>query len=527
MTSRPHRASRPPKLLSRLPWALAFAAFLFILYRTAWVSDDAFITLRVVDNFWHGYGLRWNVAERVQVFTHPLWMLVLLAVYGVTREPFYTTMGLGVLVSLGAFTLLARQSQRRDALAPLLLGTLAFSRGFVDFSTSGLENPLSHLLAAAFCGVVLPSYQANDPRRRFLMASLLAGLAALTREDQALLYAPALVWLALRSEVGRRSSLKYLSLAALPVIAWSAFSLVYYGQVLPNTASAKLNVQIPRLELSERGLEYLADFAVHDPLSAALMLAAMLVTIRLGRPLPRALLGGILLYLAYVVSIGGDFMSGRFLTTPVLVSVALLISSTPHVGRLTLGAAALASAVLAFAPPHPLWVVRGERTDAQELWSGSGIIDERQYYFAKASLYYDTPARPLRPWHEGALDGAALRGRGTQVYERGAVGFVGYFAGPAAHIIDFWALCDPLLARIPFRPKSHWRMGHFTRKRPGGYAEAAAAGDATLIPQPLLARLYADVLQVTRAPLFSPVRWSAILRLNTGYYDSELTRLRY
>ncbi len=56
--------------------------------RAAWLSDDSYITLRTIDNFWNGYGLRWNVIERVQTFTDPLWMLLLAAAYGVTREAF-------------------------------------------------------------------------------------------------------------------------------------------------------------------------------------------------------------------------------------------------------------------------------------------------------------------------------------------------------------------------------------------------------------------------------------------------------
>ena len=51
--------------------------FLAILLRTAWLSDDARITLRTVLNVTHGYGLTFNVAERVQTYTHPLWMLML------------------------------------------------------------------------------------------------------------------------------------------------------------------------------------------------------------------------------------------------------------------------------------------------------------------------------------------------------------------------------------------------------------------------------------------------------------------
>ena len=51
--------------------------FLAVLLRTAWLSDDALITFRTVLNFTHGYGLTFNVAERVQAYTHPLWMLML------------------------------------------------------------------------------------------------------------------------------------------------------------------------------------------------------------------------------------------------------------------------------------------------------------------------------------------------------------------------------------------------------------------------------------------------------------------
>jgi hypothetical protein len=43
------------------------------------MSDDAYITLRTVDNWVNGRGLVWNTAERVQTYTHPLWMLLLSA----------------------------------------------------------------------------------------------------------------------------------------------------------------------------------------------------------------------------------------------------------------------------------------------------------------------------------------------------------------------------------------------------------------------------------------------------------------
>ena len=62
---------------------------LFILVRNLWVSDDAFITLRTVSNFLQGYGLVWNAGERVQVFTHPLWMFLLIPFDLFIEDPLY------------------------------------------------------------------------------------------------------------------------------------------------------------------------------------------------------------------------------------------------------------------------------------------------------------------------------------------------------------------------------------------------------------------------------------------------------
>src|SRR5262245_6422538 len=75
-----------PSGLSRQLAALLALMFLAVLVRTAWISDDAAITLRTVLNVTHGFGLTYNVAERVQTFTHPLWLGLLTAGYLVVRN---------------------------------------------------------------------------------------------------------------------------------------------------------------------------------------------------------------------------------------------------------------------------------------------------------------------------------------------------------------------------------------------------------------------------------------------------------
>src|SRR5579859_6307782 len=67
--------------------------------RRAFATDDAYITFRTVDNVIHGYGLTWNVAERVQAFTSPLWMMLVAVPAFVTREVYNTSFALQFLAT--------------------------------------------------------------------------------------------------------------------------------------------------------------------------------------------------------------------------------------------------------------------------------------------------------------------------------------------------------------------------------------------------------------------------------------------
>jgi len=117
--------------------ALLTLAFLAVLIRTAWMSDDAMITLRTVLNVTHGFGLRYNIAERVQTFTHPLWLGVLTAAYYVTFNVYFAAFLSSVLMSVLAFWLAVTRAATPWQAAAVVV-VLFFSRAFVDFGTSGL-----------------------------------------------------------------------------------------------------------------------------------------------------------------------------------------------------------------------------------------------------------------------------------------------------------------------------------------------------------------------------------------------------
>ena len=90
-------------------------------------------------------------------------MLVLSAAHGVTREFFFTALAVSYAFALIAVLPVVRsaRSLAGGALAGL---TLFSSKAFIDYTSSGLEYPLSYLLLALFYGV-LPARRTDLSRR--------------------------------------------------------------------------------------------------------------------------------------------------------------------------------------------------------------------------------------------------------------------------------------------------------------------------------------------------------------------------
>src|SRR5262245_36279099 len=102
--------------------------------------------MRTVDNFTAGRGLTWNPGERVQAYTHPLWMFLLSGFYAITPDAFYVQYMLSLALSLAAVLVFAFGVGATPLTTTLGLAVFVLSKAFVDYSTSGLENPATHLL---------------------------------------------------------------------------------------------------------------------------------------------------------------------------------------------------------------------------------------------------------------------------------------------------------------------------------------------------------------------------------------------
>lgn len=511
--------------LAGLPILALLALFLVIITRRAWIGDDAYITFRTVDNFIHGYSLTWNPGERVQAYTHPLWMFLLSAFYFVTHEIYFTSVFLSLGVSLVAAALYATRVARSQAGAALGILILTLSNAFVDYSTSGLENPLTHLLLAVFFVVY---FSGTPSRRRLFWLSLVASLGAVNRMDTILLYIPALLWSWWELPARERGRAMLPALAGqTPFILWELFSIVYYGFPFPNTAYAKLNIGVPSGDLIVQGLSYYLNSIDHDPLTLPVIFGGLLLAFATRNRRGMALSLGMLLYLGYIIKIGGDFMGGRFFSAPLFCAVALIgLLDFRELRPAALGGVFAVVALLGVIAPLPSW-----RTDIPATYSLSdekSINDERAWYFKDVNLLGRSRMHPY-PTSRGREGGLAARATSQVDYTVipvNNIGLYGYYAGPNVYIIDQYALADPLLARLPPIRSASIYIGHFHRIVPDGYIQTLYSGHNQLEDEDL-ARYYDQLRLIVRGSLFSPKRWAAIWKMNTGQLNSLIDSDRY
>ena len=413
--------------------ALALAA------SRVWVADDAYITFRHVNQFLSGNGLTYNTLERVEGFTHPLWA-GLLCVFALMGAPIS---GAAMAMNLGcAAVLLAMAAWSDRDNGPLAVALLVSCSGFIDFSTSGLETPLTMLL-------VYVAYQVPHVLSRPGRTGMALGFAYLCHPDVALLgLAPFLLALSEVRQAGWRSSraavARFVAALGAAPIAWHLFRLWYYSDLLPNTYYAKNGGSY-----WNQGLTYVADFARYAPLSALGLVwlggLAWADASGTGDETRLRRTFGVLAILAHmgtIARVGGDFMGFRLLLPDLAAAAAL---SSGSLGRfppkMRLGAqtgllaAAMAALFIQPDPPHERGLIVNERLN----FAGA---------FVKARDAFT--GRPRHPWwNEGRLFRSFQEcvGEPSLIVEYPNIGYYGVAVGTRVSLIDGNGLVDRFVAR--------------------------------------------------------------------------------
>lgn len=511
---------------------LAALIFGYILIVNAWAVDDIYITFRTVYNFTHGYGLTWNVCERVMAYTHPLWMFLMSALSYAIPNYFFLAVIPSFLLSMLAFAIGVKAIRQQDALKKpfFLLVLLLASKAFMDYTSSGLENPLSYFFAALFLAKFLGPKKTQDLTSGELFYLFFLGcLAFLNRYDTLLLYLPALAWLFfLNWKTKKKEMLKIAGLAFIPAAAWILFAFFYYGFPVPNTAYAKLiDSGLPVVKRLIVGSTYLFYGFPWDSFSYLLLTACFVQAFRRRCQKIFLVLIGVLLYVFYFMTsaVVSSHMIGRFFSVPLFIAALILVLTS---SRRTLNLfSVVAIAYLTFWQGSSLYF--GTVFSEPVTRKSHFFIDTKFYAHLEScslvSYIIQTDCSPREQplgnnlWFK---DGQTFRESADRVSIGGpnncdAMGYFGFEAGPEKFVIDHLGLTDPLLSKIPVDGHLWW-PGHFMRRLPEGYFESVAK-DENLVKDQDLHLYYEKIRLVTRGKLWNGERLKEIVKLNLGCYE--------
>jgi hypothetical protein len=481
---------------------------LWTAYENATCFDDAYISLRYAENLVEGEGLVYNAGEYVEGYTNFLWtMLVALFVWVTPVEaPLLAVLGSMLAFAINLWVVwrislkIAPPFHPRAFSFPIAVALLAVQNTFTDYGTTGLETAFASLLVNL--GVL--ALVTRDDAKHTFWAGLCWILATLTRPDHALFYAvgSAVVlgvwirptWRARKSGLRTiwREGLLPMATYAAPFLIWLAYSawkLSYYGELLPNTYYAKS----ADLTYYSQGFIYALAFHVSSHLWMVVVALLLLWPWRgptniPGRRFAAYAVPAVLLYEWYVIRVGGDFMEGRFYVT--LIPLILLageqlvhefslrrahrkeLRTQLRAGSvqpsrrnpLAIGAMLLAAVMAATAFGVRLIPAR------KSYWH---LTDESTYYpiVAWSPMVIDHPNYRIGVTLgkiEAGLDAQGIAEEHRPILASGAIGLIGYYSRMT--LIDRLGLTDATVAHQEIETRGRpghekWATSKYLKKR--------------------------------------------------------------
>ncbi len=446
------------------------------LWESRWIQDDAYISFRYARNLVDGNGLVFNPGDRVEGYTNYLWTIlsaIPLATGSEDPLPFMHRTGrffwfatYGLLLAFGSYL-----QCRGVYTAPLVAAPLIAHWSFNQWFLSGMETGMVSFLFL----LTLVVFALQDIKRTRLAATLgfSCVLLLLSRPDSVFFLVGLAIsglachgsWLVDR-EFWRRWFPSFLVPVCLIYLPYTAWRLIYYGDLLPNTYYAKAAYNTAY----GRGWEYVAMyFEMYSfapfllvPAIAALMTRDPVVR----RFLAGSVCGGAAVFF-YVIRLGGDFMEWRFVDpiTGVLfagIGVGLFVighesvrwvfsrfdsSMTTGKGRAVVSAAAagIACAVIGLSALNRV-AEAGNRPRRPDVILGQETIASLQKY-ALAEYAWKEIGRTCK-----------FTFPADTLIATTAAGMIPFFA--ELPTLDLHGLTDREIAREPIAPSELRRMGH-------------------------------------------------------------------
>lgn len=293
-----------------------FIAIIFII-NVNYFYDDAFISLRYIKHLKEGYGLTWNIGEKVQGYTSFLHIILIYFVDFLVNNLVLSNKIINILYYLILALILFNSSYLKERLGKYFILnnlTILASAPVIIWTLGGLETILFTILTL---NAVL-IYERNTYKKfELFLMSILLNLAFLTRPEAMIFVFVFIIYLA-------RKTYHFDILFFLNPFILSGFYLLwcvnYYGDFLPNTYYAK-SYGIAFFK-QIYGFKYLFWYMT-KPLF--LLPIYLFLKFKLKDKKLELMDSIIILYTIYIVFVGGDHMNSFRFFIPIIPFLTIKI----------------------------------------------------------------------------------------------------------------------------------------------------------------------------------------------------------
>ena len=292
--------------------------------------DDAYISYRYGKNLMEGKGLVYNQGEYVEGYTNFLWTMItapFTTIRSVDVSIFSSSIGLILsMVNILLITLIAKQFNgnlvkyiKYLILIPPLF--LALDDSIAFWAIGGMEFPMYTLF---ILGIIYNYYKLNDSNKHLYYLMMFLMLCTLTRPEGNMIFVITIFHMFLfRKNIKKYNKVIFTVIAAYAIfcISYYGFKFLFYGQVIPNTFYAKGVTDLKMNFLL--GTKYLALC-----IGTRIYIFIFILFIPFKKAFKDQKLSYLIIfsiiYIVYLIAVGGDWMIANRFFVPILPMLYLL-----------------------------------------------------------------------------------------------------------------------------------------------------------------------------------------------------------
>ncbi|HRF67305.1 MAG TPA: hypothetical protein PK605_12125 [Ignavibacteria bacterium] len=292
--------------------------------------DDAYISYRYGKNLMEGKGLVYNQGEYVEGYTNFLWTIItapFTQIKSVDVSIFSSTLGL--LISMANILMVALIAKMFSGnlirylkyliLLPALFMALDDSIAF--WAIGGMEFPLYTLF---ILGITYSYFRINDSKKYLFYMIALLMLCTLSRPEGNMIIVITLAHMFLfRKRINDFWKVFFTIVIAYALfcVAYYGFKYIFYGQLIPNTFYAK-GVTDFKMNLV-LGTKYLA-LCVGTRIYIFIFILFIPFKKAFTDKKQSYLVGFVVIYISYIVAVGGDWMIANRFFVPIIPMLYIL-----------------------------------------------------------------------------------------------------------------------------------------------------------------------------------------------------------